>query len=290
MSGEDNPVTLSRERERLLRRISTRRGREKEGVVLVEGPRALGVALDAGARFSFVVIQEGDVGSEAEALLARFSGELPPEVPVVRIPAREFRAHSDTDTPQGIAAVVREPRAQLPPSPDSHVGGILILDRIQDPGNAGTLIRAAAAFGLERVVALDGTVDVWNPKVVRASTGLAFRMPLHQVGWDEVAGWLDRTGTALLVADAGGADVRAWLAADAPPARWALAVGNEAGGPRQEVLARAGAVLSIPLAPGVESLNAAMAGTVLLWALGPGRMPAPFHPPASPPSTPESGT
>ena len=289
MSREDNPVGLSRERERLLRRISTRKGREKEGVVLVEGPRVLGVALDAGAPFSFILVQDEALGSEAKALLARFAHELPPDVPVVRIPARDFRTLSDTETPQGIAAVVREPRTGLPSSPDSDAGGILILDRIQDPGNAGTLIRAAAAFGLERVVALDGTVDVWNPKVVRASAGLAFRVPLHQAGWDEAESWLDRIGATFLVADAGGTDLRAWTAARPPLSRWALAVGNEARGPRQEVLARAAAVLSIPLAPGVESLNAAMAGTVLLWALGPGRIPAPSHPSASPPSSPESG-
>jgi RNA methyltransferase, TrmH family len=260
-------MPLSRERERLLRRIATRKGREKEGVVLVEGPRGVSTALDAGAGFSFVLVEEGECAGQHLELLRRMEEA---GVEVVSVPSHSFRDLVDTETPQGVAGVVREPRPELPDPHPPGPSSCLVLDRVQDPGNAGTLIRAAAAFGVDRVLALDGTVDVWNPKAVRASAGLAFRIPVHRVAWDEVAAWLSASGFDLLVADAGGRDVRGWAVGGHTPERWALLVGNEGAGPRPEAFAAAAASLAVPLAQGVDSINVAMAGTVLLWALGPG--------------------
>jgi RNA methyltransferase, TrmH family len=257
-------MPLSRERERLLRRIATRKGREKEGVVLVEGPRAMATALDAGARFSFALVDEGVDSPEVLGRLGQAGVE------VVPVPTATFRELTDVETPQGAAGVAREPRPDLPDPHPPGPSSCLILDRVQDPGNAGTLLRVAAAFGVGRVLALDGTVDVWNPKAVRASAGLAFRIPVHRVPWDEAARWLSASSFELLVADADGRDVRRWAVGGHPPERWALLVGNEGAGPRPEAFATASASLAIPLAPGVDSINVAMAGTVLLWALGPG--------------------
>lgn len=259
-------MPLTRARERLLRRIATRRGREKEGIVLVEGPRALATALAAGAEFDFVMLLEGAPLPEGLASLL-----VPRGVDVVELSPAELREHSRTESPQGVAAVAREPRVPLP-APEKATGSTcLVLDGVQDPGNAGTLIRAAAAFGTGRVLALDGTVDVWNPKAVRASAGTAFHLPVHRLPWEEAVAWLDAAGIPLLVGDAGGRDVRAWSDRAPEPSGWALLVGNEAAGPRAAAAARASASLAIPLASGVDSLNVAMAGTVLLWALGPGR-------------------
>jgi RNA methyltransferase, TrmH family len=269
-------VALSRERERLLRRISTRRGREKEGLVVVEGPRVLATALAAGAVPSFVVTARGASWDPR--------GELGPRldeggVEVLELPGERLDALAHTETSQGLLAVVPEPRPSLPDPSGRGVERCLVLDRVQDPGNAGTLVRAAAAFGVDRVLVLDGTVDPWNAKAVRASAGLSFHLPLHLLRWDRARQWLEAAQLPLLVAEASGADVRAWRRKDEPPAGWALLVGNEAAGPRGEALAHAAASLAIPLAPAVDSLNVAMAGTVLLWALGPGgdspRLPEP---------------
>jgi len=261
-------MPLSRERVRLLRRISTRKGREKEAVVLVEGPRALGTAVSAGARLEFVLVEEGSTGPWREGLLGPLVAR---GLEAIELPPREFRELSDAETPQGIAAVAREPRPPLPEPGEQGPAGCLVLDRVRDPGNAGTLVRAAAAFGVGRVLALDGTVDIWNPKAVRASAGLAFHLPIHRVAWAEAGAWFEEAGVSLLVADAGGVDLSAWIRGGKLPDRWALLIGNEAEGAREEARAAAEASLAIPLAPGVDSLNAAMAGTVLLWALGPGR-------------------
>ena len=280
---------LRRADERLLRRIQTRRGRVRAGAVLLEGPRAVESAVCHGAEIVLVVIETGS--------------PLPPGLEAI-FAAEHCRAHraevpkggltefAETERPQGILAVAREPGAEWPPTATGRGagGGVLILDRVQDPGNAGALVRAAAALEVERVIALDGTADLWGAKAVRAAAGLSFALPLHHAPWREVVGWLVSGSVELILADPGGRDVRGFE----PPSgthqgargrasalqgrqgrRWALLIGNEASGPRPEALAAAATRLSIPLPPGVDSLNAALAGALLLWELGPARKALP---------------
>ncbi len=297
------PPALSNPRRKLLARLRSRKLREREGLVLVEGPRAVATALDAGARFRFAVVSD----APAPGLLAAL---IEARVELAFLDPADLAAAADTETPQGILAVVEEPRAELtallapasapapapasatapapapatapaptpatdtpapqpaPAGPGAGVRLLLVLDRIQDPGNAGALVRTAAAFGAAGVVALDGTVDPWNPKAVRASAGESFRLPVVRTAWSDFDVWRREHRIPLLLADASGTDVRHLPPPD--PARpLALLVGNEGQGPRAEALAAADQVVALPLAPGVESLNAAMAGSILLWALGP---------------------
>lgn len=224
----------------------------------MEGPRAVATALAAGATLRFVLLSDEDSTGEAGAIALRAREE---GVELLRVPGDELSTAADTVTPQGLLAVVEEPRTTLDELPAR--GRIVLLDRVQDPGNAGTLIRSAAAFGAEAVVALDGTTDPWSAKCVRSSVGEAFRLPVLQAPWDRVHPWLQERGIPLLVADAGGQDV----AASPLPPRGALLVGSEAHGPRPEARSAAAHTLALPLARGVESLNAGVAGSVLLWAL-----------------------
>jgi RNA methyltransferase, TrmH family len=263
---------VSQGRRRQLARLGARKSREREGLVLVEGPRAVRTALEAGVPFRYAVTTPE--GPEAERRALAEAG-----VELLEVTASQFLELAHTDTPQGILAVVDEPRPGLDAlAPAARPGGspLLVLDRVQDPGNVGTLVRAAAALGAPGVVALDGTVDPWNPKVVRASAGEAFRIPLVRADWDAFEAWRRASGCRLWVADAGGADARRFAAslsaegASTPSFPAALLVGNEGSGPRSEALTAADAVLALPLASGVDSLNAAMAGTLLLWILGPG--------------------
>jgi len=286
-------MSLSRAREKLVGRLRSRRLREREGLVLVEGPHAIGVALEAGARFRFALVSETLLPGGRHPAVSDSPFSDPPAsdlpvsdspalllaaleaagVEVVPVPSVTLAGLADTEHPQGLLAVVEEPTATLEGWRDAVPTGagpgpspLLVLDRIQDPGNAGTLIRSAAAFGSPGVVALDGTVDPWNPKVVRASAGEAFRIPVMRATWEAFDVWRRSLHLPLLVADAGGEDVRDF---QAHPTQ-ILLVGNEGSGPRPEALAASGTILALPLAPGVESLNAAMAGSILLWALGPG--------------------
>ena len=255
----------------------------RAGVVLLEGRRAIESAVWHGAEIVLVVVETGS--------------PLPPRLEAIltgacvrahraQVPEGGLTEFAQTERPQGILAVAREPGAEWPP-PATGGGsgfGVLILDRVQDPGNAGALVRAAAALQVERVIALDGTADLWGPKAVRAAAGLSFALPLHQAPWREVEGWLASANVELILGDPGGRDVRGFEPSPGTPPgaggeasarqrragrRWALLIGNEASGPRPEALAAAATRLSIPLAPGVDSLNAALAGALLLWELGP---------------------
>jgi TrmH family RNA methyltransferase len=184
-------------------------------------------------------------------------------VPVEEASDQELENLSGTERTQGVLLVAWEP-----PDPDL-LGGrggaqrLLILDGIQDPGNVGTLIRAAFAFGMEGVITLDGTVDPYNAKVVRAAAGALANVPVARMRWDETADDLDAAGIPILVADPAGEDVRGM---DLPPP-WALVIGNEGAGPRPEVKRRAHRTLGIRMAPGADSLNAGVAGAILLFAL-----------------------
>ncbi|HSM04083.1 MAG TPA: RNA methyltransferase [Longimicrobiales bacterium] len=252
-------MTLSETRRRLVGRLHRRRTREREGLVLVEGVRAVEEALAQGARPRFVLVSPR--GRELATPDLRWALDAIPDVQEVTEP--EMAAVAGTDAPQGIVLVAEEPR----PDPAGVWGDpsarILVLDGVQDPGNVGTLVRAAAAFACSAVVVLDGTAEVWSAKALRAAAGTAFRIPVLHQPWDEAAPALDASGLPLLRADAGGTPV------DRAPAHraWALALGGEGGGCRPEVAARATTTLAIPMPGGVESLNVGVAGAILLHEL-----------------------
>jgi len=138
---------------------------------------------------------------------------------------------------------------------------VLYAHKIQDPGNLGTLVRTGRAFDLTGVIALDGTVDPWNARAVRASAGSVFRIPVVRAPWAEVAAWA--AGTRVIVADAAGQDA-ANLSVEPP---WMLVVGNEGAGVRAEIREAANAWAAVPMAGAADSLNAAVAGAIVLYAL-----------------------
>jgi TrmH family RNA methyltransferase len=183
--------------------------------------------------------------------------------PFVEVGDDEMDALSDTERSQGVLLVAVEPDGSWRALEGVPRPRLLVLDGIQDPGNAGTLIRAAWAFAAHGVLALEGTVDPWSPKVVRAAAGALAHLPLLRVSWADACAWLGGRGVPLLVAEAGGRDVRAV----GPMDSWALVVGNEGAGARAEVRAAAALAVGIPMAPAVESLNAAVAGAILLFVL-----------------------
>jgi TrmH family RNA methyltransferase len=138
-----------------------------------------------------------------------------------------------------------------------------VLDAVQDPGNVGTLIRTAAALGATATVALPGTVDLWNAKVVRSAMGAHFLHSAFHCTWDELRLFLDETGTPLWGADTHGTP----LERGAAPRRLALAVGNEGAGLSDHVHQACAQLVSLPLDPSVESLNVAVAAGILLYEL-----------------------
>ena len=228
--------------------------REREGLTLVEGPGVIQEALRSAVEVRWVLVgEEYGVGDGGRAILAACEGR---GVEVVCAADSEVRDLCSTDAPRPVLACVRPPPLE---SRTLRRGRYLMALGVQMPGNLGTLIRSAWAFGLDGVVIGAGTVDPWNAKVVRASAGGVFHLPL--VG--EPAGE-DAAGLNLLCADAGGAPVEA--VEEARGRDWVLVVGNEGSG-IASAFGGLGRAVAVPLADGVDSLNVAMAGSILMYAL-----------------------
>ena len=186
-------------------------------------------------------------------------------IEVLEVTTAEFDSAAGTDAPQGILAIAEVPQRSLDGIAASGTARVLVLDAVQDPGNVGTMVRTAAALGANVTVALPGTVDLWNAKVVRSAMGAHFLHPALHATWDDFREFLARTATELWGADARGVP----LERASVPARIAIAVGNEGAGLSAGVREAAVNLVSLPLASGVESLNVAVAAGILLYELRP---------------------
>jgi RNA methyltransferase, TrmH family len=252
---------LSKNRRQLIERLKTRKGRPREGLVLVEGVRSSAEALAAGADVRFVVRSPRLLDTEAGRTLAStLAGQ---GLEIDEVDDADLAELSDTEHPQGVLCVCAEPGLDLAQLRDRDPATILLLDGLQDPGNLGTLVRAARAFGVDGVIALDGSVDPWNPKAVRAAAGAGFHTSVARATWAEAGPWLEEQRIEILAADPAGDDVRSFR----PGKSWALAVGNEGEGLRTDVVAASAKRLAIPMPGGTESLNAGVAGSILLYSL-----------------------
>jgi TrmH family RNA methyltransferase len=239
-----------------LRALRRRKERRERGEFLLEGPRALSDVLGAGHPVTLVLYTNDAVAQPAGAAL-RMRLETA-GVPCELVSAEVLAAHSDTVTPQGWVAVSPIPLWEWPVA---EPGRILVLDAIQDPGNVGTLIRAADALGATGVVVLPGTVDPWAPKVVRAAAGSTVRVPVLECAWGDAHERLRESGTEIWVASAGGEQVKgeAGIATGL-----ALVLGNEGVGASPEVRAGADRLVAVRMRGGVDSLNVALAGAILM--------------------------
>jgi TrmH family RNA methyltransferase len=251
--------SLTRADERLFIALRQRDQRQERGLFLAEGVRLVEELVASQIPIEIAAVAPALEDTERGHLLA---AALAARTRVRNVSAATLQRIAATEAPQGVVAIGQIPVARFDDIPVTGNATGLVLDAIQDPGNFGTLVRSADAFGAAFVLALDGTVDPWNPKSVRATAGSAFRVPIFQSGTAEAIGQLRRQKVRLLVADSGGA---------APGARGegpiALAIGNEGAGVRPELRQAADGVIAIPVRGAVESLNAAVAGSILLYLL-----------------------
>lgn len=182
---------------------------------------------------------------------------------------REFASAAETESPQGVLSVVHVPKRDLSALKGRVTSRLVVLDAVQDPGNVGAIIRTAAALRADATIALPGTVDVWNAKVVRSAMGAHFHHLTFHSTWDELRTFLAAEAYELWGADAGGSRNNGTEIPSSAPAKLALAMGNEGGGLTGAVREGCVRTVSIPIAATVESLNVAVATGILLYALAP---------------------
>jgi TrmH family RNA methyltransferase len=245
----------------LARDLQRRRGRERRALFVAEGVRAVEEVVRArlSIRGALVTPQllESPRGRTLKNSLESRGAEL------AEVSSRELASAADTETPQGVLAIAEVPQYSLDSLRLPVQARLLVLDGVQDPGNVGTILRTAAALGALAVLALPGTVDLWNPKVIRGAMGAHFRHPAMQVEPEELFSYLTQQDVELWGAETRGDQ----LNGIAPPARLAIAVGNEGAGLSESIRAHARRTVALALEPGVESLNVAVATGILLYAL-----------------------
>lgn len=235
-----------------LRKLASSRSyRKKSGEYLCDGTKLLAEALKWGAEVKTAVFSEGvDIPP------------LPDGVRAVRVSEELMRAVSPMETPQGALFTVALPEVQLPETlSEKHY---LVLDGVQDPGNVGTILRTADAFDCDGVFLVNACADLYNPKTARATMGAIFRREAYSVTAEELFALLRKSGVPLY-----GTALRDDTVplAEADLARAAVAIGSEGRGLSQQVLDECAKTLKIPMNPRCESLNAAIAATVVLWEM-----------------------
>jgi TrmH family RNA methyltransferase len=249
------PLALGAQSARIsfARELLDKRGRDEHRAFAIEGATLLDEAVRSGATVRELYVTAAGAAEPRVASLER-SG-----VPTYLVADRTFAKISDVETPTGILAVV-----DLVPAPLDRMfaapGLVLLVADLGDPGNLGTLLRAAEAFGAAGAIAGDLGVDPHHPKVVRAGMGAHFRLPVATGSPETVVAAARAAGAELVGLAAGGEDVGGlrW------PARTVLVVGHERHGlGRWEPVCST--IAGIPMAPAAESLNAAVAGGIALY-------------------------
>ncbi len=248
-------TSISNPKIKLVRSLSRRRAREEAKQFVVEGVRLIEEAVGAGIVPALVFFTASAQGDRRARILLEKIGRSTRELHEVSDAV--MQAIASTETPQGILAVVPFPSLAT----SLQLSFVLIVDAVRDPGNLGAILRSARAAGVELVLLAPGTVDAYNDKVVRAAMGAHFRVPILSESWDEIAESLRRIPRVYL------ADAHASLVySDADWTRpLALIVGGEAEGASDPARKIATATVRIPMHGDAESLNAAMAATVLMF-------------------------
>ena len=217
-----------------------------EGVRLVEEAFAAGIQPEM-VLYSRVLSERGMCLLDKTRSSGIQADEVAPDL---------LKSLADTETPQGILAVLPIPEYQLPGDADF----IVLADQVRDPGNLGTLLRTCVAAGVQAVLLTPGTVDAYSPKVVRSAMGAHFRLPLLQWPWEAITAYVE--GLSVFHADMAGQE-SLWQANFRGPT--ALLIGGEAEGISPEGRALATHSVRIPMAGKTESLNAAVSASVLMF-------------------------
>ena len=242
ISSRKNPLL-----QQVKKLLSSKKDRENAGLFVADGTKLLQEAVKYYPGLDTVILSDG------------VEAEVPEQVRLVRVPEDVMASISPMETPQGALFLCRLPeKKEFSPKP-----GMLLLDGIQDPGNIGTILRTADALEVP-VALLEGCADPYSHKVVRSSMGAVFRTPVLQTTWAEAKAACEQAGIPIGVT---ALSDRAKDLRKAELNRMAVVIGSEGRGVRKEILDAADAELIIPMNPRCESLNAAIAASIVMWEM-----------------------
>lgn len=227
--------------------FSSRKERESTGLFAADGIKLLQEAVRFCPRLDTVILSDG------------VEADIPSHVRLIRVPEDVMASISPMEAPQGVVFLCRLPQ----PQPMIAKAPMLLLDGIQDPGNLGTMLRTADALKVP-VVLLEGCADPYSHKVVRASMGAVFRTPVVQATWADAGAILREAGIPVAVT---ALSDRATDIRQAAVQNMAVVIGSEGRGVRPEILTGADRELIIPMNENCESLNAAVAASIVLWQM-----------------------
>lgn len=229
------------------RLLTSRKDREAEGLFVADGTKLLQEAATWWQGLETVILSDG------------VEAELPDHVRVVRVPEDVMASVSPMKTPQGALFICRLPKKEV----FIPKAGMLLLDGLQDPGNLGTILRTADALNVP-VALLEGCADPFSHKVVRASMGAVFRMPVQRITWEDAREAFAKKNIPVAVT---ALSDRAKDIREADIRNMAVVIGSEGQGVRRQILDAAQTELIIPMNSHCESLNAAVAATIVMWQM-----------------------
>ena len=247
-----------------VRRAFSRGQLTEAGDCSIEGLRVIEEAIRSGVRLQAVFFSE-----TGEKLAERLLPQIGSHVETLVLPDKLFSGMVDSETPQGVAALVHYKQKSVSDVLErAELGPVVVVVGLQDPGNLGTIVRSAEGFGAAGVVLGEGTVSPFNPKVVRGTAGSIFRLPIAQGKTLEILSELRRRGVRLMATSS-------HKGVPLPEANLALPlailVGGEGAGVSKDLLGRADEIVAIPHSPQVESLNAGVAASIVLYEIARGR-------------------
>lgn len=239
-------TSIKNDRVKEWKKLHTKKGRMRSSTFLIEGVHLLEEALHSGWDIKEIILQEG---TELSISINK--------IKTIFVSKEVFQHLSQTETPQGIMAVVYMKNI-------TNVFGhqILMVDRVQDPGNLGTMIRTADAAGFSAIILGEGTVDVYNDKVIRSTQGSIFHIPLIQANLDEQIDNLKKEGFVIWATALENAENYDQMETQE---KIAIIVGNEGAGIQHTLLRKADHIVKIPIYGQAESLNVSIAASILMY-------------------------
>jgi TrmH family RNA methyltransferase len=241
---------------KMIRKLADKKERDRTSLFVIEGPHLIEEALKSGARIKLIVYSNDRNGEVIEKAKNKNIG-------TIRAGENELKKLSDTKTPQGIIGVVEKLKNDEDPLINAKDAFLLICEGIRDPGNLGSMIRTAAAAGCTGVFISGDSVDIYNPKVVRATGGSLFKVPVKaEADIRQVIKNLKNNKIAVFGTDAGAAPSVYSCILKRP---FAVIIGSEGSGIKKEILSMCDRTVSVPMEAGVESLNASVSAAVVLF-------------------------